>query len=215
MMSMRKAKPAEARRTNAAITLETRARLIAAGRAAFAVQGFQAAAGEDIAAKAGVTRGALYYQFGDMTGLFAAVAASAAQELVVELAESTMLALPGHHAGEHYLDELEVGTDLLLKAFAGSDAAELLLREAPVVLGHAKWAALIEEAGLRGLIDHAFEHWVEGGIIPAQRKPAMAQLIFGALMQAGLAIVSAPDRELTLSLYREAMRDMIRGMGRR
>lgn len=215
MMIRRKARAASLRRTNAEITAETRARLIAAARKTFVTHGFQAAAGEEIVAKAGVTRGALYYQFGDMTGLFAAVADTVARELVAELFETTMSALPKHKAGEHHVDELEVGADLLLTAFAKGDAAELLLRDAPVVLGHAKWTALVEETGLRGLVDHALEHWVDAGLLPAKRKAATAQLLFGALMQAGLAIAGSANRSSTLATYREAVRDLIHGLARK
>ena len=214
-MMARKARTAATRRTNAEITAETRAKLIAAARKAFVVHGFQSAAGEEIVAKAGVTRGALYYQFGDMTGLFAAVADVVARELVADLFQGTMSSLPKHKAGEHNVDELEVGADLLLCAFAKGDAAELLLRDAPVVLGHATWTALVEDSGLRGLIDHALEHWVDAGLIPAKRKAATAQLIFGALMQAGLAISGASNRTTTLASYREAVRDLIRGLARK
>ena len=211
-MKRRQAKPAADRRTNAEITAETRARLIAAARKIFAAHGFQAAAGEEIVAKAGVTRGALYYQFGDMHGLFAAVAETVAKELVGELFDTTMSSLPTHKDGEHSVDELEVGADLLLRVFAKGDAAELLLCEAPVVLGHTKWAALIEGSGLKGLIDHALEHWVDAKLIPEKRKAATAQLIFGALTQAGLAIASASNRGAALASYREATRALIRGL---
>ena len=209
-MISRKARAASPRRTNAEITQETRAGLLAAARKRFAADGFQAASGEEIVAEAGVTRGALYYQFGDMTGLFAAVAEEAARELAVELYERTMQALPKHGQGVHSVDELEIGADLLLRAFATRDVAALLLREAPVVLGHAKWNELV--AGLRGLIDHALGHWVDAKVLPERRRDATAQLIFGALTQAGLAISSAGNKAAALSTYREAVRDLIRGL---
>ena len=211
----RKASPRSAKRTNAEITAETRAKLLAAARKAFVAHGFGAAAGEDIVAKAGVTRGALYYQFGDMHGLFAAVAEAVARELVSEIFDTTMASLPKHKDGEHSVDELEVGADLLLRTFAKGDAAELLLREAPVVMGHAKWAGLIEKSGLRGLIDHALAHWVDARLIPERQREATAQLIFGALTQAGLAIAGAPNRATALATYREATRELIRGLARK
>jgi AcrR family transcriptional regulator len=214
MLKRPKSRPSASKRTNAEITAETRAKLLAAARKAFVAHGFGAAAGEAIVAKAGVTRGALYYQFGDMHGLFAAVAEAVAQELVRALYEATMASLPRHKDGEHNVDELEVGADLLLRAFATGDAAELLLREAPVVMGHAKWAALIQKSGLRGLIDHALGHWVEARLIPERRREATAQLIFGALAQAGLAIAEAPNRATALATYREATRELIRALAR-
>lgn len=210
MMTSRKARAAPSRRTNAEISEETRKRLLSAARKRFAADGFQAASGEEIVAEAGVTRGALYYQFGDMTGLFAAVADEAARELAEELYERTMQTVPKHGQGAHSVDELEIGADLLLRAFATRDVAALLLREAPVVLGHAKWNALV--ARLRGLVDHALGHWVDAKILPERRRDATAQLIFGALTQAGLAISAAGNKAAALGTYREAVRDLIRGL---
>ena len=52
---------------------ETRAKLIKAARKAFAEKGFAAASMDDLTAEAGLTRGALYHNFGDKKGLLAAV----------------------------------------------------------------------------------------------------------------------------------------------
>jgi AcrR family transcriptional regulator len=210
MMTSRKARAAPSRRTNAEISGETRKRVLSAARKRFAADGFQAASGEEIVAEAGVTRGALYYQFGDMTGLFAAVADEAARELSEELYARTMQALPKQGQSLNSVDEMEIGADLLLRAFATRDVAALLLREAPVVLGHEKWNVLV--SGLRGLVDHALGHWVDAKILPARRRDATAQLIFGALIQAGLAISAAGNKTAALSTYREAVRDLILGL---
>ncbi len=60
-------------KTRAAMMQETRAKLLAAGRKAFAEKGFAGAYMDDFTAQAGLTRGALYHNFGDKRGLFAAV----------------------------------------------------------------------------------------------------------------------------------------------
>ena len=52
---------------------ETRTKLIAAARKAFAEKGFAAASMDDFTASVGLTRGALYHNFGDKKGLLAAV----------------------------------------------------------------------------------------------------------------------------------------------
>ena len=51
----------------------TRTALLQAARELFTERGYAGTATEDIAQRAGVTRGALYYQFGDKSGLFHAV----------------------------------------------------------------------------------------------------------------------------------------------
>lgn len=52
---------------------ETRARLLEAGRKAFAEKGYAEASMDELTAGAGLTRGALYHNFGDKRGLLAAV----------------------------------------------------------------------------------------------------------------------------------------------
>src|SRR5260370_20428598 len=52
----------------------TRQRLVTAARALFGARGYAGVGTEEIVQAAGVTRGALYHQFRDKAGLFAAVA---------------------------------------------------------------------------------------------------------------------------------------------
>ena len=54
---------------------ENRAKLIAAARRAFATKGFAAASMDDLTKEVGLTRGALYHNFGDKAGLLRAVVA--------------------------------------------------------------------------------------------------------------------------------------------
>jgi AcrR family transcriptional regulator len=54
---------------------ENRGRLIGAARKAFAEKGYAAASMDELTASAGLTRGALYHNFGDKKGLLAAVVA--------------------------------------------------------------------------------------------------------------------------------------------
>ena len=52
---------------------QNRAKLVAAARRAFAAKGYAAASMDELSAEAGLTRGALYHNFGDKRGLLAAV----------------------------------------------------------------------------------------------------------------------------------------------
>ena len=67
---------------------ENRGKLIAAGRKAFASEGFAAASMDELTASVGLTRGALYHNFGDKKGLLAAVVA----QVDGEMAERARLA---------------------------------------------------------------------------------------------------------------------------
>jgi AcrR family transcriptional regulator len=198
----RRARP----RTNEAISEETRARLLAAGRRLFATRGFAQASADEIAERAGLTRGALHYQFGDKRGLFEAVLREVCAELAGRIARDTMAQVPEGPA------ELERGCTILLDAYGEPEIQALLLREGPVVLGWTLWRQAQEEAGLTALLRHALEHWVEAGWIGAERVEPLARLLAGALSHAGVAIAEADDREAARARYRDEVRSLVRGL---
>jgi len=185
---------------------ETRRRLLSAGRRAFAARGFAEASAEEISDKAGLTRGALHYQFGDKRGLFEAVVRALVAEVAEHVAKETMT------GGTEPEDELESGCDSLLASYGTPEVRSILLRDAPVVLGLATWQRLQEEAGQTAFLRHALEHWVEVGWIAAARVEPLARLLLGALMQAALAIGEAGDRDAELDRYRSEIRALLQAI---
>src|SRR5262245_50321770 len=74
------------RRTQADRTAATRAALVVAGRRLFAEHGFAGVGAEALVGAAGISRGALYHQFGDKTELFAAVLADVEADVTRRIA---------------------------------------------------------------------------------------------------------------------------------
>src|SRR5580693_7327566 len=70
------------RESQAARSARTRAALLRSARALFAESGFAETGREEIAERAGVTRGALYHHFASKTEVAAAVVAEIEDELV-------------------------------------------------------------------------------------------------------------------------------------
>ena len=64
---------------------ETRAKLVRAARRAFAEKGYAAASMDELTAEAGLTRGALYHNFGGKEGLLRAVVEQLDAEMVARL----------------------------------------------------------------------------------------------------------------------------------
>ena len=64
---------------------KTRAKLIRAARKAFAAEGYAAASMDELTAKAGLTREALYHNFGDKKGLLQAVIDQIDAEMVARM----------------------------------------------------------------------------------------------------------------------------------
>jgi AcrR family transcriptional regulator len=193
------------RRSNEEITAETRRALLRAGRRLFSSKGYDAVSNDAIGEAAGLTRGALHYQFGDKRGLFVAVLDELLGELTSDIATKTMENMPEGP------EELERGALLLLDAFGIREVQRLLLQDAPHVLGLKEWRELHERSGLTLLLDHALSHWVEEGLLDANRSEVTRNLLFGAIMHAGVAIGSSADPAASLASFREPLRQMIRG----
>jgi AcrR family transcriptional regulator len=200
-------RPAGARRrTNEEWSEATRRKLLGAGRKLFATRGYADVSADQIAERAGLTRGALHYQFGDKRGLFEAVTRELLDGLARRVFTDTMSAV------QEGPEELERGCEVLLGAYGEPELQAILLRDAPVVLGWADWRRLHEESGLSALIGHALQHWVEAGWIEAGRVEPLTRLLFGVLTQAGVAIGEAKDRRAAHAAYRAEVRRLVRAL---
>lgn len=128
------------RRSRNDMIAETRAKLIAAGRKAFADKGYADASMDDFTAEAGLTRGALYHHFGDKKGLLAAVIAEIDAEMTEHL---RLLAGSAATPWEGFLAE-NIG---YLTLALDPEIQRTVLRDGPAVLGDPSTA---ERAELRG-----------------------------------------------------------------
>ena len=177
------------RRTQAERTAATRAALIKTARKLFADKGFADVSTQAIVAAAGVTRGALYHQFGDKAALFAAVYEDVERDLVADIAEQIMTAQP--------LDPLEamrVGARLFLDRCAAPDVQQIVLIDAPAVLGWDRWREVGVKYGL-GVIEGMLAHAIAEGAIPDQPVRATAHVLLGALDEAALYVSRATNRD--------------------
>ena len=138
--------------------LTNRQRLVAEARRLFADKGFEGVSVDDIAAAAGLTKGAVYYQFKDKTDLFRA----ACEAVLADVRDRVETASMGQSA--HHLDEIVIGADRLYDAYDAPDARRLLLVDGLTVLGVDGWTAMQEPVGV-GLIAHALEHLADEKLI--------------------------------------------------
>ncbi|AFT69568.1 putative transcriptional regulator [Alloalcanivorax dieselolei B5] len=184
---------------------ETRAKLIKAARRAFARQGYSAASMDDLTAAAGLTRGALYHNFGDKKGLLQAVV----DQIDGEMLERMRI------AQEHAANQWQ---GLLLESVAYIEMAlepeiqRIMLLDGPAVLGDpSQWpnqtACLRRtESILRGLID-------DGTLKPVDAEAA-ARLLNGAALNAALWIAAADDPQAVLKKAVAAFLELATGLRR-
>ena len=179
------------RTSKAAQSEATRAKLLAAARSLFAERGYAHVGTEEIVRAAGVTRGALYHQFADKRDLFAAVFEQLEGELIVEAA--------GRMAGHtDPLDAMKAACRGWLEACARPEAQQIVLLDAPAVLGYDTWREIGERHGL-GAVMAAVQAAIDSGALEPQPVRALAHVLVGALDEAALYVARADDPKTALA----------------
>jgi AcrR family transcriptional regulator len=187
---------------------ENRTKLIAAARKAFAQKGYAQASMDDLTADAGLTRGALYHNFGDKRGLLAAVVdqldgemAARAREIGAKRAD--------RNDGDIWQALLAEGTAYIEMAL-DPEIQRIVLLDGPAVLGDpSQWpsqnSCLAEtRKGVRSL--------VESGVMKPVDIEAASRLLNGAALNAALWVAASANPAEVLPKAIEAFSLMASGL---
>jgi AcrR family transcriptional regulator len=192
-------------RTKAAQREATVAALIAAARALFAERGYAAVGTEEIVARAGVTRGALYHHFrGGKEDLFRAVLVELSADVVRRVAETAAA------AGDPF-EMLVAGCDAFLDATATAEVQRIMLVDGPSVLGWDVWRAIDADHGL-GLLEAAVQHAMDTGSLLPGSATAVAHVLAGAMDEAAMVVARAEDAVAARAEMGLTMRRLLEGL---
>jgi AcrR family transcriptional regulator len=161
----------------------TQVRLLTAARELFSERGFAGTATEDLVARAGVTRGALYHQYADKKDLFRAVF----EEVERDLGERIALAAAAETTP---WEQIRAGARALLEASLEPAVRRIVLTDGPSVLGWEEWRR-IDSKYAYGMVRTALAANVDAGNLPRHPIEPLAHLIIGALNEAGLAVAAS------------------------
>lgn len=168
---------------------ENRAKLIAAARKAFAEKGFAAASMDELTASVGLTRGALYHNFGDKKGLLAAVVA----QVDGEMAQQGKAAASGvSDAWEKLVAE---GIAYIRMAM-DAEVQRIVLRDGPAFLGDpSQWPS--QNSCLEATRE-TITRLIDSGIMKPVDADAAAHLLNSAALNAALWVASSSEPEKAL-----------------
>lgn len=182
---------------------ETRAKLISAGRTAFAAKGYAAASMDELTADVGLTRGALYHNFGDKKGLLQAVIDQIDAEM---LARMRAAGSQGQTPWERFVDEGVAFIEMALEP----EIQRIMLLDGPAVLGDpSRWPN--QTACLRTTM-RTVEQLINEGIVKPVDAEAVARLINGAALNAALWIAAADEPRAVLKKAVGAFRLLASGL---
>jgi AcrR family transcriptional regulator len=196
---------ARARRTKAEQSEATTERLISVARRLFAERGYAQCATEDIVAAAEVTRGALYHHFRNKEALFEAVFLQIQAEIGARIE-----AAPAPPEGGLWA-EVFAGCYAFLEAACEPDVRQIVLRDAPAVLGIAAWRLADEQnATFRLRCSLAELDAVNGGV--RFDVEVMTVMLNGALNEAALWLTESADTASALARTRSAFSHLMQSL---
>ena len=182
----------------------TRRRLIRTARRFYGRKGYAETSIADIVRGAKVTRGALYHHFANKRELFRAVYEGLAEDLTTRLMDAARLEpRPELH--------LEIGCQAFLDACLDRDVRQILILDAPAVLGVADRDE-INARHARGALSLALSGGMEHGYLREQPVDPLAYLLLGALEEAGLQIARASDLDLARRELGDALQALLDGL---
>ncbi len=182
---------------------ENRAKLISAARGAFAEKGFAGASMDELTAQVGLTRGALYHNFGGKTGLLAAVVAQVDGEMAERARAAGAAAVTGWEAllaeGEAYI---EMALD--------PEVRRIVLLDGPAFLGDpSRWPS---QNTCLEMTKQAVDKLISESVIRRVDAAAAARLLSGAALNAALWVAADDEPRTALPKAIEVFRRLAAGL---
>jgi AcrR family transcriptional regulator len=185
----------------------TRNAILAAAATRFGGQGYAATSIDEIAAAAGVAKGAVYHHFQGKERLFEAVLEAATMRLAAEVAARAA-------AAADVWDALAIATEAYFQLAAAEPYAQIVLKDGPAVLGWERWRE-IDAAHFGAAIPAVLEAAMREGLIATQPTAPLARLLLGAATEAAAACAASADPAATGRAHAEAFRALLDGLRRR
>lgn len=191
------------RRTRAEME-ETRAALLATARNVFREHGYAETSMDDLTAQAGLTRGALYYHFGDKKGLLAAVVDQIDDEMDQRL---QTISDNAEDPWEGFCNRCRAYLEMALEP----EFQRIVLRDAKAVLGGSSpESQRYCVQSMQRLIDNL----IHQGVVDDADPQALASLIYGSLAEAAFWIADGEESENRLTQGINALNLLLRGLQR-
>ena len=185
----------------------TRRAIVGAARARFGDVGFAGTSLDDVAADAGVTKGALYHHFRNKADLFLAVYDEVESELSARGMEAGL-------AGTNAVDALQRAFGAFLDLALDPVVQRVALLDAPAVLGTAAKLEVDARHSLAG-VRAAVEIGIADGLLEPLDPGDLAQLLIAACSQAALVIATSDDPAAARVSVGAALERLIAGLAPR
>jgi AcrR family transcriptional regulator len=182
-----------ARRTQAERTEATTAALVDAARELFARDGYEATSLDAVAARAGVTKGAVYHHFEGKRQLFEAVFSREIERMTTPLAAA-------YARKKDPWDAFHAGCRAFLDECLDPGLQRIVLLDASAAIGWEQIRRL--EAPMLEMMEFAITRAAEAGRIAPRKPGPLAHFLYGALCETAMIVARADDQK---AAHREAV----------
>jgi AcrR family transcriptional regulator len=148
----------------------------------------------------------MYHQYADKTALFLAVLEAVETDVVERLAAAVSATRPKTPA-----DTLHATADHWLEIAGEPEVRQLVLLDAPSVLGWAGFREISQRYGL-GATEQLLRAAIEAGQLPPQPLRPLATVMIGALDEAAMSIANAEDPVREKAEIRAVIHNLIDGL---
>ena len=183
---------------------ETRQRIIETATRTFATVGYEATTIETLLEALNISRGALYHHFSSKDAVFEAVLEAVEESLARDIVAA------GRNVGDP-VKALRAGCDAWLRLAQDAVIRQIVLIDAPAVLGWEKWREIDTRYGF-GLLKASLEAAAGGGRVKKDQVDVLAHLLLAALVEAALLIARAPHPAAATRMAHAAINKLIDGI---
>ncbi len=182
----------------------TRAHVLQVATELFAAEGYEATSIEVVLKASGISRGALYHHFANKEALFTAVL----ETVEARVAKQVSAAAAG---ATNPLDALRAGCAAWLELARDSAVRQIVLVDAPSVIGWQAWRDLDNQFAL-GLLKAALSGMAAAGRLRPDMVDTYAHLLLAAMIEASLLVARASDADDAIAKGREALEALLSGV---
>jgi AcrR family transcriptional regulator len=179
---------------------------MSAARRLWGARGYAGVGTPEIANAAGVTRGAMYHQYADKEQLFLAVLEEVEGAVVERLVGAVAETGPKTPA-----DALHAAADAWLEIAGEREVRQLVLLDAPSVLGWAGFREISQRYGL-AMTEQLLDAAVQAGQLAPQPLRPLATIVMGALDEAALTLANAECPARDAAEVRAVVHNLIDGL---
>jgi AcrR family transcriptional regulator len=184
--------------------LGTRQRIVITATRLFAEAGYEQTSIEVVLEQTALSRGALYHHFDSKEKIFEAVL----ETVEADIAKAIISASRG------IIDPvaaLQAGCDAFLRMARDKTVRQIVLIDAPSVLGWQKWREIDERHGF-GLLKASLKAAAAKGRGQADLTDMYAHMLLAALSETALVIARATQPAIATRNGRAAIRELIKGL---